>query len=401
MYDPPSMDSLTFPDGFVWGTASAAHQVEGGNWASDWWEWEHRPGTPCVEPSGDTCDHLNRYAEDIALLARLGFNCYRFSIEWSRIEPEQGEWSNAALDHYRRVLAACHAHGLTPIVTFHHFTTPRWAAAAGGWQVPETAEHFARFCERSGAALGDLVGWACTLNEPNIVTHLAYVAGQHPPGLREPHLVPAVTDTFLAAHRLGSEALKAGPGSFPVGMTMSMQEYWTVPGDAEAEAWRAELEHELEDVWLDALTGDDFVGVQAYSRARMGGRSYLGPEEGAERTLMGYEWRPSTIGVAVRKAASRTGCPVVVTENGVAVTDDARRVAFIDEALEAVGACLDEGIDVRGYVYWSTFDNFEWQLGYRPTFGLIEVDRTTFERRPKPSAAHLGAIARTNRLPAG
>jgi len=159
-----------FPKGFLWGTATAAHQVEGNNINSDGWLMEHVPGTIHEEPSGDACDHYHRYRSDIALLAELGFNSYRFSIEWARIEPEEGEFSNAALEHYRDMLRACHEHGITPIVTFHHFTSPRWLIASGGWESPETPDKFARYCERATRYLGDLIGAACTINEANIAS---------------------------------------------------------------------------------------------------------------------------------------------------------------------------------------------------------------------------------------
>jgi len=147
--------SVTFPEAFLWGAAAAAHQIEGGNWNNDWWAFEHQPGTPCIEPSGDCCDSYHRYAEDIALVRELGLAAYRFSIEWSRIEPEDGEFSRAALDYYRRVLAECHQQGVKPVVTFHHFSTPRWMAALGGWESSEIVDRFARFCEHAVAHLGD------------------------------------------------------------------------------------------------------------------------------------------------------------------------------------------------------------------------------------------------------
>ena len=159
---------MSFPGGFLWGTATSAHQVEGGNVYNDSWLVEHLPSSPYAEVSGDACDHYHRYAGDIALMAGLGLGAYRCSLEWSRIEPEEGEFSTAALDHYRRVLDSCHEHGLTPMLTFHHFTSPRWIATAGGWESARTADRFARFCERSMRHLGDLVPYACTLNEPNL-----------------------------------------------------------------------------------------------------------------------------------------------------------------------------------------------------------------------------------------
>src|SRR5579859_1537475 len=159
---------LTFPSGFLWGTATAAHQVEGNNVYNDSWLMEHLPDTIYAEPSGDACDHYHRFEEDIKLLAELGFTMYRFSIEWARIEPEEGEFSSAVLDHYRRVLAACHEHGIKPMVTFHHFTSPRWLIASGGWQDERTPEKFARYCARATDYLGDLIDFACTINEANI-----------------------------------------------------------------------------------------------------------------------------------------------------------------------------------------------------------------------------------------
>src|SRR5438128_8677583 len=212
---------IEFPEGFLWGTATAAHQVEGGNWNNDWWMWEHDLTSGVAEPSGDTVDHYHRYKDDIRLLADLGFNTYRFSVEWSRIEPERGEFSKAALDHYRRVCAACREHGLEPIVTFHHFTTPRWLAARGGWANPETADRFARFTARAAAHLGDVMGRACTLNEPNIVATFGYLHGLFPPGKRDPDLRRRVNALLIDAHRPPGEADRPGPGAAPVGACLA------------------------------------------------------------------------------------------------------------------------------------------------------------------------------------
>src|SRR5690606_25045947 len=140
--------STRFPEGFLWGTATAAHQTEGSNWNNDWWAWEHAPNTVCEEPSGDACDHYWRYPSDLDILAELGLGACGVSLEGSRVEPEPGEWTSPQLDHYPRMLAACHERGLQPVVTFHHFTTPRWAAADGGWTNPATAQRFADYCER-------------------------------------------------------------------------------------------------------------------------------------------------------------------------------------------------------------------------------------------------------------
>jgi beta-glucosidase len=388
--------TITFPDGFLWGTSTAAHQVEGGNWNNDWWAWEHAPGTPCKETSGDACDHWHRYPDDIALLADLGFGTYRFSLEWSRIEPEDGEWSRASLDHYRRMCATCKDHGLAPIVTFHHFTTPRWLAAQGGWEAPATAERFARFCERATADLGDLVDWACTLNEPNIVATIGYLVGRFPPGKQDADARRRVNDVLIDAHTKGAAAIHAGPGDAKVGLTLAMAQWWPVDG---GEAMIERYRRNMEDVYLDATRGDDFIGVQTYTRNRIGPDGELEPEPGVETTTMGYEFWPEALEATIRRAWSVTGSvPVYVTENGIATTDDTRRIEYVRRALHGVRACLDDGIDVRGYNYWSALDNFEWAYGYEPQFGLIAVDRETFERAPKSSARWLGDIAKANAL---
>lgn len=380
----------------MWGTATAAHQVEGGNTNSDWWEFEHRPGTPCLEPSGDACDSWHRWEQDVDLVAGLGLGAYRFSLEWSRIEPAPGEWSAAALDHYRRVCATCRERGLLPVVTLHHFTIPRWLADGGGWEAPDAPERFARYCERAVAALGDLVGWACTLNEPNVVALMGYLVSAFPPGVTDRGRRRAVGDALCRAHRLAVDALRAGRGDFPVGLTLSMADHQALPGGEERLA-RVRAVHE--DGYLAATAGDDFVGVQTYTRMRFGPDGMVGPEPGVPVTQMGYEVWPEALEATVRRAAAVTGLPVAVTESGIGTADDRQRIDYLDRAVAGVARCLADGLDVRGYFCWSLLDNFEWTLGYGPTFGLVAVDRSTFERRPKPSAAWFGALASGNGRP--
>jgi beta-glucosidase len=410
------MSLQQFPEGFLWGTATAAHQVEGNNVNSDNWLMEHAPGTIYAEPSGDACDHYHRYSDDIALLAELGFNMYRFSIEWARIEPEEGEFSRASLEHYRRMLAACHEHSLTPMVTFHHFTSPRWLVAAGGWEGPATPERFARYCERATHYLGDLIGGACTLNEPNLPLLLTKSGIMAPPDKQQPapwwsataralgiepeRLAPfffssseRAVETCLAAHQRAVAALKSGPGEFPVGLTLALQDIQAGPG---GEAMADQMRQEINGIYLENLRNDDFVGVQTYSRMRFGPDGPLSPEEGIELTQMDYEFWPEALEATIRYAIDIAGIPVIVTENGLATTDDTRRVEYIRRALQGVSNCLQDGLDVRGYTYWSAFDNFEWAMGYRPTFGLIAVDRETQQRTVKPSARWLGSVAKAN-----
>lgn len=406
--------SNQFPAGFLWGTATAAHQVEGNNTNSDFWVMEHLPGTVFAEPSGDAIDHYHRYPEDMALLAELGFNSYRFSVEWARVEPEDGRFSIAALDHYRRMCETCLAHGLKPVVTYHHFTSPRWLIGQGGWQNMDTAAKFGRYAQKVTAHLGDLIEAVCTINEVNIprMAALLWLAGGSDAvfiqrAAQALHTTPEEfaafmfagteqgRDVILAAHHQARQAIKAERPSLPVSLTIAMAD---MQAEAGGEAVRDKMRWELQDVFLEAARDDDFVGVQTYTRERYGPQGDLGSAEGVEVTQMGYEFWPQAIGATLRRAHELTGLPLMVTENGIGTADDGRRLAYYQAALQSVADCLRDGLDVRGYFAWSAFDNFEWMLGYRPTFGLIAVDHATQQRTVKPSARWLSQVARANQL---
>ncbi|WP_431837402.1 glycoside hydrolase family 1 protein [Cellulomonas sp. Y8] len=387
--------SRQFPEGFLWGASTAAHQVEGNNVNSDWWVREHAPGTDLAEPSGDAADSYHRYPEDIALLASLGMNSYRFSIEWARIEPEQGFVSKAQLAHYRRMVDTCREHGLAPSVTLHHFTHPRWFARLGGWRNPDAPALFERFTEIALPVLGDDVEWVCTINEPNMVAMTRGEEGTEMTASRLPAPDPQITDALIEAHRRSRGVLAQLP-QVRSGWSVATQAYHAAPGAEEA---TKAYGYPREDIFLDAAKGDDWIGVQGYLRTFVDPQGNPLPvPEGAETTLTGWEYFPPAIGIGIRNAWERTGgVPVVVTENGIATQDDARRIDYTHDALVGVHEAMADGIDVRGYLHWSALDNYEWG-SYAPTFGLIAWDRDTFERTPKPSAHWLGEIARTGTL---
>lgn len=416
-------ERIEFPDGFMWGTACAAHQVEGGNTNNDWWDWEHQGGSPCVEPSGDACDYWNRYEEDYDLLvAAGGQSLHRFSLEWSRIEPAEGEWSEVALDRYRAMCDALLERGIAPMVTFHHFTTPQWAVADGGWADDRIVDRFARFCAKAAAALGpERLPWACTINEPGVVASVGYFLGAFPPGLRDMDAQARATANLIKAHAAGLGAIKAAATDAKVGITLAMADFSAANPDDAADAGIVDLvRHRMEDVYVQALaTGEirglapvddeavagiagtsDFVGCQYYMRQVLSAavEGFQVPEaEGSELTLMGYASYPPGLGVVLGRIAA-SGLPVIVTENGVAVTDDRRRCAWIAAHLNVAHEALASGdVDLRGFVYWSLTDNFEWVLGYRPTFGLVGIDREAgLARRPRPSLDMFGRIAAAN-----
>ena len=403
-----STDKIAVPAGFLWGTAISAHQSEGGNFNSDAWLCETVTPTVYREPSGDACDSYHRFEEDIAIAADLGFNCHRIGIEWARIEPEPGLFSTAALDHYARVLEACHKRGLAPMITYNHFTVPRWFAARGGFEVAGSDDLFANFADKATRRLGDLIAYASTFNEANIQRLLALIRGPEARARYDLMLaacaracgserfssllfapVEATEPNLLAAHAKATQAMKAGPGDFPVGLTLTMQDVQGVGAENLTET----VIEALYGPWLAAAREADFIGVQTYTRVRVDARGMVPLEPEAELTAAGYEYYPQALGGTIRFAHERIGRPIFVTETGIATDDDTRRIAYIDDALAEVRKALDDGIDVRSFIQWSLLDNFEWTSGYGEHFGLVHVDYETHARTPKPSAYHLGAIA--------
>ncbi|GMA23598.1 beta-glucosidase [Luteimicrobium album] len=357
---------LTFPDGFLWGAATAAHQVEGNNLNTDWWVREHAPGTDLAEASGDAADSYHRYPEDIALLAELGFGSYRFSIEWARIEPEEGVFSAAELLHYRAMVETCLAYGLEPVVTLHHFTHPRWFVDAGGWHSPRAVDLFTRYVEHALPVLGDDVRWVCTINEPNILS-MTYrgTRGAELAAATLPAPDPQVSEALVAAHRAARLVLAAETDA-ATGWSVATQAFQPLPGyeDATREYRRAR-----EDLFLEAAVGDDYIGVQAYLRTFLGPHGPVPVPDDIERTQTGWEFFPEALGVGVRHAWDLTqGTPVLVTENGIATDDDDRRIAYTIGALAGLRAAMDDGVDVRGYLHWSALDNYEWG-SYAPGSG--------------------------------
>ena len=423
---------MAFPKGFFIGAATAAHQVEGNNIHSDYWAQELLPHSSFTEPSGIACDHYNRYEEDIRLLAEAGLNAYRFSVEWARIEPEEGEFDASEIEHYRRVIACCRANGVEPIVTLMHFTSPVWLIRKGGWEAESTVEYFRRYAAYVTEKLGSELHYICTINEANMGLQLATISkrfqlmaqqaaknaksaegtvqvgmnfekmmenmkysaaenagifGTPQPQIFVSSRTPEGDALVFRAHQAAKTAIKTLYPNIQVGITLSVHDCQALPGGesfAEA-AWEEEFRH-----YLPYIRDDDFLGVQNYTRTLYGTQGQLPAPEGAELTQMDYEFYPEALEHVIRKVHDDFKGNLIVTENGVAISDDNRRVEFIRRALCGVENCVDDGIPVKGYCYWSLMDNFEWQKGFSMTFGLIAVDRTTLKRTPKKSLSVLG-----------
>lgn len=427
---------MTFEKDFLMGAATAAHQVEGNNIHSDYWAQEHMVHTDFLEPSGEAVDHYHRYDEDIRLMADAGLNAYRFSIEWARIEPQEGCFDEAQIAHYRDVIHACKSKGIEPIVTLLHFTSPKWLISKGGWESDETPGYFARYTRYVMEQLGGELRYVCTINEANMGIQVAAIAkrymqqmmakmqagktgddktdGTVQMGLNLEKMMAnqqaaekermevfgvAKTECFtsprtahgdeivLEAHKAARAVIREVAPHVRLGLTLSLHDIQAQPGGEEnaEKEWAEEFTH-----YLPAIEGDDFLGVQNYTRTRIGAEGSLPTPEGAELTQMDYEFYPQALENVIRRVARDFKGDLLVTENGIATDDDSRRAVFINTALSGVKACIDDGIPVKGYMYWSLLDNFEWQKGYSMTFGLIAVDRSTQQRSPKPSLTLLG-----------
>ena len=427
---------MAFPKDFFIGAATAAHQVEGQNIHSDYWAQELLPHSSFTEPSGEACDHYHRYEEDIKLLADAGLNAYRFSIEWARIEPEEGKFDEKEIEHYRQVIACCRRNQIEPIVTLMHFTSPVWLIRQGGWEAESTIGDFQRYAAYVTEKLGEELRYICTINEANMGLQLAaisrrftlmakqaaakaknaegtvqvgmnfekmmenmkYAAAENAEvfGTPQPQIfvssrTPEGDALVFRAHQVARAAIKALYPNIKVGITLSVHDCQALPGGesfAEA-AWNEEFRH-----YLPFIQDDDFLGVQNYTRTQYGPAGQLPCPEGTELTQMEYEFYPEALENVLRKVHEDFKGDLIVTENGVAVSDDSRRVEFIRRALAGVERCLADNVPVKGYCHWSLMDNFEWQKGFGMTFGLIAVDRATQRRTPKESLAFLGGYTK-------
>ncbi|HLQ67679.1 MAG TPA: glycoside hydrolase family 1 protein [Candidatus Limnocylindrales bacterium] len=400
--------------GFLWGAATSAHQIEGGNEYNDWWDWEQIPGKiRGGARSGSACKSWERYEEDLDLLRALGLNAYRFSVEWSRIEREPGRYDDQALAHYRRVLEACRTRGVVPMVTLHHFTNPRWFAALGGWEERKNLAHFERFARLMGESYGDLVDTWITVNEPEVYGFYAYDSGMWPPGATDRSRALQVIANMLEGHALAAHALRDTDRTDADGdgraTWIGVAKHWALL-DPKRRWWppdilAAALQHGVFNVAVARalagrpielsipgskparLTGElmrgssDFLGLNYYTRwlVTLTGKDPRCARRGAPLSDVGWEIYPEGLERALRELG-QFGLPVIVTENGIADSVDRWRPEFIRQSLAAIERSRRAGVDVRGYFHWSLLDNFEWADGFEGRFGLYAVDFEDPER---------------------
>ena len=404
-----------FPPGFLWGAATAAHQVEGGNRWNDWWQYEQDGRLPFK--SGDACDHLARYESDFDMARDMGHNCHRFSIEWSRIEPNEGEFSPDALELYARIIAALRERGLEPVVTLQHFTLPAWFAAGGGWERKDAADRFARYVRHVLARLGPSVTYWLTINEPTVYVLQGYINGAWP---------PLQSGAWVGAARVLRQLAKAHVAAFDVikalqphaMVSFAHNALWMEPCNPHRRLDRMAArarDYVYNGVFFRLIGASsagpgslDYVGLNYYTRCcvRFAGRgpaAVLGracrlghhPQAGP-RSDVDWEVYPRGLGEILQKFRS-LHLPIFVTENGIATEDDALRCLFIEDHVEVLADAIDNGIDVLGYLHWSLMDNYEWDRGTAPHFGLAAVDHPSQVRTLRRSASVLAQICQANR----
>jgi beta-glucosidase len=420
-YEEKPIEEVAFPREFLWGTAVSEFQVSGAENAphSQWANWESR-GAPYIKSgdrSGKSSDHWNRYREDIELMKEMGLNSFRFSIEWSAIEPEEGVLSQDAIDHYKDVFDALEEAGITPMVTLYHFTHPQWFEEMGAFEKVENIAYFTRFCKTVFQQFGSRAPLWCTMNEPTVLVLMGYMQGEFPPGKKDYALAGEVYRNLLLAHCKVYQALKALPGGqeAQIGVVhayLKLEPYHTWnPIETLPSYYMTENLHgtmmeflrtgrfnfyfpftvDISTQFIDAENCFDFIGINYYSRAVISMQFSLSEPivgtcfEGEVMTDMPYGVYPKGLYDALVDC-NTLGKPIYVTENGIADARDDRRSDFIEKYLSAMNQAVRDGCDVRGYFYWSFIDNFEWAEGHKMKFGLYEFDPVTQERTLKEGA---------------
>jgi len=407
---------IEFPEDFLWGTAAAAHQVEGDNFHSDWWEWEQRPDTiKNGHKSGKACNHYELFETDFRLLRDLGTNAHRLSIEWSRVFPEENRVDQEALDHYKRVLDTARDMGLEVFATAHHFTSPLWFAKKNGFLLEKNIDHFKRYIEVIAKQLSPHLTYWNTINEPAVYAVMGWMAGEFPPGHQDVGEALDVLRNITIAHAAAYGGLKEySPNDVRVGIVKNIPHFIPRDPDDRMDVQMARSQdkffneyilHGIETGVLQLgnqeevpeLKGStDFFGLNYYMKMVCDNDRPMGPMTALpddKKTQMGWAVHPEGLYEAVMRL-NKYGLPIYITENGIATDDEAWRVEYIAQHLQKIKESMDGGADVRGYFYWSNLDNFEWAEGWEPRFGLISFDPRTFERKIKPSGEFYGRCAR-------
>lgn len=377
-----------FPEGFLWGAANSAYQVEGYNTNSDWYQWEVKGKTENGVENGRSTDYWNRFNEDHALAEQMGCGAFRNGLEWSKIEPEEGKFSEDSIEHYRKVLADLKQRGMKRVVTLNHWTLPLWFAAKGGWHGKNPEKYFVRFVEKIMQELGTEIDICLTLNEPTIPLNKGYLAGVFPPGKRSVLAFWKARRNMIKAHKESYRVIKNSFPNLPVGITQFCNTFEAEGAFKIFKPWLKKFQTFYNWGFIkDSLDCHDFIGIDYYATFAI---SFKPPffrrmTTGKRLSDMGWGIYPKGIYDICMEAKERFKKPMYIFENGLADAQDLFRSDFIKEHLVSLNKAIIDGADVRGYFHWSLTDNFEWNKEFDPRFGLIEIDYKTLERKPRPS----------------
>lgn len=410
-----SQHNHPFSKHFLWGAATAAHQVEGGN-HNQWSVWElenarslaaqalHKDGhvpawddirqeatSPDNYISGALVDHYHRYEEDFALLEKMHMNAYRFSIEWSRIEPRRGQWDAAEVAHYREYIASLKTRGIEPIVTLFHFTLPVWFAEMGGFEKRANVAYFVQFAERIVRELGRDIRYIITINEPEVYVNESYILQHWPPQSTSKWKTWHVIQNLAHAHNQAAKAIHKIGRHYKVSIAKNSNNFYA--GD---NAWLSRLSARVMQYWQDdyfikkVIKHCDFLGVNYYFSNRVYGYRIHNPDQ--RLSDLGWDLAPGDIEYVLLRLHDKYKKPIMITENGIADRDDEFRKWWIAQTLAGMQRAMGEGVTLLGYMHWSLLDNFEWGFGKWPRFGLAAVDYKTGTRTLRPSAVWFGGI---------
>ncbi len=398
--------TLKFPEGFLWGAATSAHQVEGNNTNSDWWEWEQK--LPEERHSGRADNQYELYEQDFDLAKSLSHNAHRLSIEWARIEPEEGKFDEKEIEHYVKVLKSLKDRGLKVMLTLHHFTNPIWFSKKGGWESFRAAYFFNRFVNKIIAEVDPYVDLYVTINEPGVYAYMSYLVGVWPPQKTSKRASFLVLWNMAQAHKKVYKTIKRVNKNAQVGIAHNVQSFNNFHKHSLREdfaVWVLDLINNHLIYWLTGKGVHDFIGLNYYQNKYISFNGESNLPSVVDITItkkdvsdMGWEVRPEGI-FDVIMDFSDYHLPIYITENGLAATNDDRRCRFLISYLKEIYHALESGVNVLGYFHWSLIDNFEWADGYTPRFGLIEVDYETKKRTPRNSSYVYQAIIETNGIP--
>ena len=407
--------SLKFPKKFLWGAATSAHQVEGGT-HNQWsvWELENAKSRaaqaeydlgdldswPRIKDqaksahnyvSGKAADHYSLYEEDFDLLKKMNMNAFRFSIEWSRVEPNEGAWNAEAIEHYKTYVAELKKRGIEPVITLFHFTLPTWFAAKGGFEKRANVQYFVRFAEKMIRELGTHVRLIITINEPEAYAYESYHAGHWPPGQMNNRQMVKVLNNLARAHNKAAAAIHAINRRYKVSIAKNSAYVYAGDNALLSRKSASVMQYFADDYFLKKVVKScDFLGVNYYFSNRVYGYRIHNPDERVSD--MGWDLSPANIQFALERLYEKYHLPIIITENGLADEEDTHRQWWITQTLIGMQKAMDSGVELQGYLHWSLLDNFEWDKGVWPRFGLAEVDYKTLKRKLRPSALWFGKI---------